>query len=99
MNAAKRPNIILCGFMATGKSVVGKQLATMIGYDFFDMDAMIETETGMSVRIVVKRDVATVLGLCLRFETREHRLQILRRELPVVALQELVEGLLFGYEV
>jgi shikimate kinase len=49
MNAAKRPNIILCGFMATGKSVVGKQLATMIGYDFFDMDAMIETETGMSI--------------------------------------------------
>jgi shikimate kinase len=49
MIAEERRNIILCGFMATGKSAVGKRLSGMIDYDFLDMDAMIEAETGMSI--------------------------------------------------
>ena len=39
----------MCGFMATGKSSVGRCLAALIGYEFVDMDALIEAETGMSV--------------------------------------------------
>jgi shikimate kinase len=47
--AAKKRNIVLCGFMATGKSSVGRRLAEMLRRDFLDMDSMIETEEGMSI--------------------------------------------------
>jgi shikimate kinase len=46
--AAKR-NIILCGFMATGKSSVGKRLAALVSYDFLDLDAAIEADAGVSI--------------------------------------------------
>jgi len=49
MTSREMRNIILCGFMATGKSSVGKRLAAMVSYDFLDMDAVIEAETGMSI--------------------------------------------------
>ena len=42
-------NIILTGFMATGKSSVGKALASHLGYDFVDTDMLIESRTGMTV--------------------------------------------------
>jgi shikimate kinase len=45
----ERRNIVLCGFMATGKSSVGKELAALLGYDFLDMDAIIEAEAGMPI--------------------------------------------------
>jgi shikimate kinase len=35
--------------MATGKTSVGKRLASLLGYEFLDMDAIIEAETGMSI--------------------------------------------------
>jgi shikimate kinase len=49
MNMEERRNIILCGFMATGKTSVGKRLAAMTHYDFLDLDAAIEEEAGMSI--------------------------------------------------
>lgn len=45
----KKRNVFLCGFMATGKSSVGRRLAALIGHEFVDMDALIEAETGMSI--------------------------------------------------
>jgi shikimate kinase len=42
-------NIVLFGFMGTGKSSVGKILAEKLGWAFFDTDAMIEKETGFTV--------------------------------------------------
>ena len=44
-----KPNIILTGFMATGKTTVGKLLAEQLGYDFVDTDHLIETRAGMTV--------------------------------------------------
>jgi shikimate kinase len=44
-----QPNIILTGFMATGKTTVGKLLANRLGYDFVDTDALIEERTGQKV--------------------------------------------------
>jgi shikimate kinase len=44
-----KPNIILTGFMATGKSSVGKALAARLGYAFVDLDALIEAEAGMPI--------------------------------------------------
>jgi shikimate kinase len=49
MTGGDRRNIILCGFMGTGKSSVGKRLAEMLGCDFVDLDAWIEAEAGMSI--------------------------------------------------
>lgn len=45
----EQPNIILTGFMGTGKTTVGKILAQRLGYRFMDTDSMIEKRTGMTV--------------------------------------------------
>ena len=44
-----RPNIILTGFMATGKTTVGKLLAEKLGYEFVDTDEIVVSRSGMSV--------------------------------------------------
>ena len=44
-----KPNIILTGFMATGKTTVGKLLADQLGYDFVDTDKLIVERSGQSV--------------------------------------------------
>ena len=48
MKGNKR-NIILTGFMATGKSSVGRRLAILLGYDFLDLDTLIAAEAGMPI--------------------------------------------------
>ncbi|MBU1566912.1 MAG: shikimate kinase [Proteobacteria bacterium] len=45
-----RPNIILTGFMGSGKTTVGKLLARQLGYDFIDTDHLIEQRCGMTVQ-------------------------------------------------
>ncbi|HSB72734.1 MAG TPA: 3-dehydroquinate synthase [Candidatus Methylomirabilis sp.] len=42
-------NIILSGFMATGKTSVGAELARLLRYEFLDLDSLIEAEAGMSI--------------------------------------------------
>ncbi len=42
-------NIVLTGFMGTGKTEVGKKLAEKIGYDFIDTDELIEKKTLMKI--------------------------------------------------
>lgn len=42
-------NIVLVGFMGTGKSVTGKALADQLGYTFVDMDEAIEERTGRKI--------------------------------------------------
>ncbi|MGE5848813.1 MAG: shikimate kinase, partial [Candidatus Methylomirabilota bacterium] len=44
-----KSNIILTGFMATGKTSVGKEVAARLGYEFVDLDALIEAEAGMPI--------------------------------------------------
>ena len=44
-----KPNIILTGFMATGKTTVGKLLADQLGYDFVDTDELIVERSGQKV--------------------------------------------------
>lgn len=49
-------NIILVGFMGTGKSAIGNQLAQAIGYNFVDTDRIIEERAGMSIGEIFKRE-------------------------------------------
>lgn len=42
-------NVILTGFMGTGKSSLGKLLATRLGRPFIDIDKKIEDETHLSI--------------------------------------------------
>jgi shikimate kinase len=46
---AKQRNIILTGFMGTGKTTVGKLLADLLGYGFVDTDDLIEARHGRSI--------------------------------------------------
>ncbi len=43
-------NIILTGFMGTGKSTVGPALAQALGWQFVDMDNLIEQREGRAIR-------------------------------------------------
>ncbi|HUX37477.1 MAG TPA: shikimate kinase [Rectinemataceae bacterium] len=49
MAASEIPPLVITGFMGSGKTTVGKILATRLGRDFIDMDALIEAEEGMTV--------------------------------------------------
>jgi len=44
-----RSNIILTGFMGTGKSTVGKLLAEQLDYEFVDTDELIQSRTGQTI--------------------------------------------------
>ena len=44
-----KENIVLTGYMGTGKTTVGKILAANLGMDFVDMDAKIVAKCGMSI--------------------------------------------------
>ncbi len=47
---ARPERIFLVGFMAAGKTAVGKALAELLGYRFVDLDQEIEADAGLSVR-------------------------------------------------
>lgn len=42
-------NIVLIGFMGTGKTSTGRSLAQRLGFSFLDLDQKIEAEAGMSI--------------------------------------------------
>ncbi|HHV50913.1 MAG TPA: shikimate kinase [Candidatus Avimonas sp.] len=47
-------NIVLAGFMGSGKTTVGKLLAELTGRRFVDMDIFLEQEAGMAVQEIFK---------------------------------------------
>ena len=50
-----RKNIIITGFMGTGKSVVAKELARKLKMEFIDMDRIVEERHGMSISNIFAR--------------------------------------------
>jgi len=42
-------NVVLLGFMGTGKSIVGRRLAVELQYRFVDTDSLIEERTGKKI--------------------------------------------------
>ena len=48
--------IFLIGFMGSGKSMLGKSLASSTGFLFADLDKVIETDAGKSISEIFKND-------------------------------------------
>ena len=48
-------NIILCGFMGSGKTVTGKALANRLNMDFIDIDAFIEENEKTSISDIFEK--------------------------------------------
>lgn len=48
-------NIILTGFMGTGKSVAGKSVAQKLSMQYLDLDEMIEKDVGMKINKIFQR--------------------------------------------
>ncbi len=61
-----RKNIILVGFMGTGKSSVGRRLAGRLQMTFYDTDCEMEAVTGL--------DLTTLYWKCgkIRFQSEEN---------------------------
>ncbi|MFB3896721.1 MAG: shikimate kinase [bacterium] len=52
---AKPNNIVLTGFMGTGKTTVGKALAAILGWRYIDTDELIEQKTGLSIPAIFQQ--------------------------------------------
>ncbi len=48
-------NVYLIGFMGSGKSTIGKLLAKNLNVEFIDVDALIESKAGISIREMFER--------------------------------------------
>ncbi len=44
--------VVLVGYMGSGKSTIGKQLASAFNYDFLDLDTVIEASEGKSIATI-----------------------------------------------
>lgn len=79
---ARQPgtNVVLTGFMGTGKSTVGRALAERLGRHFLDTDALIEQQHGPIRDIFATRGEAT-------FRELEHQLasELAQRHSLVIA--------------
>jgi shikimate kinase len=60
-----RRNVYLIGPMGSGKTAVGRRLASLLGRPFVDSDAEIEKRTGVDIRFIFEKEGET------RFRQRE----------------------------
>ncbi len=80
--STRRDRVYLTGFMGSGKSTVGPILANTIGYDFVDVDRMIEEAEGISVG-----EVFRLRGeQCFRLRERELIVRLSGERNRVIAL-------------
>jgi shikimate kinase len=54
-NSAHPRRIVLTGFMGSGKSTVGPLIAARLGWSFFDVDDVIESEAGTTIAEIFAR--------------------------------------------
>jgi shikimate kinase len=78
----KRNLIFLTGFMGSGKSTIGPILANTIGYDFADVDKVIEERVGKKVKDIFQEDGERFF----RSVEREIIEEMSRREHHVISL-------------
>ncbi|MBK7630639.1 MAG: shikimate kinase [Ignavibacteriales bacterium] len=48
--------VYLTGFMASGKSTIGPILANTLGWNFFDLDKLVEKKTGKSIKKIFENE-------------------------------------------
>jgi shikimate kinase len=53
---AARQNVFLIGPMGSGKTAVGRQLARLLDYPFYDSDHEIEQRTGAEIALIFERE-------------------------------------------
>jgi shikimate kinase len=51
----KYMNIVLTGFMGTGKTAIGKKLSIKLGYIYIDTDTIIESDQRMSIKDIFSK--------------------------------------------
>jgi shikimate kinase len=51
-----KKNLYLIGPMGSGKTAVGRRLASLLGKQFFDSDAEIEKRTGVDIRYIFEKE-------------------------------------------
>jgi shikimate kinase len=56
MNEQQKRNLVLIGFMGTGKSTLGRLCAAELGYGFCDSDHVLEARAGCSIADLFARD-------------------------------------------
>lgn len=52
--AVPPPNIVLIGFMGSGKSSIGRLVAGQLGFNFVDTDALVVEKAGMEISAIFK---------------------------------------------
>ena len=52
----RRDNLVLLGFMGTGKSALGRRIAALAGCPFLDMDSELERRAGKSISRIFAED-------------------------------------------
>ena len=74
-------NIVLLGFMASGKTTVGKELARYLGYQFVDTDTAVEQREERAIAEIFSAEGENY------FRDREHEImrELLQGEFQVVA--------------
>lgn len=53
-------NVVLVGFMGSGKTTVGRQLARRLGYEFVDVDEVVEREAGQTINQIFEKQGESV---------------------------------------
>ncbi len=56
LNLSLSKNIVITGFMGTGKTSVGRAVAERLGHEFVDMDAAIEARAGKPIARIFAQD-------------------------------------------
>lgn len=62
-----KKNIVLIGFMGSGKTTVGRRLAAKLGYDFYDTDEALKKSENMSVAQMIAKKGAKYFEGAQRF--------------------------------
>lgn len=75
-------NIALTGFMAAGKTVVGRRLARELDWTFVDLDQVVETHTGSPVEQIFARQGEAAF----RMAEKQALGEVLRNDEQVIAL-------------
>ena len=74
-------NLALTGFMGTGKSTVGRQVARELGFEFVDTDNLIEELAGVSVAKIFDQSGEAVFR---KIERAQHSINALKAKIIIL---------------